>query len=227
MRLAPEHSCRPELMSPRLAVPAMTSCSTVTAALDACMIAEPTIRSGPASESLPGLGGFCRSPPLSSSHAAPSALLSNVHGSTAGPTSSGGAPDDGTSSSLGTATALEPERNAHRLCLLCRSKAAMAAAMGANGNSSCLHGRHGSLCCKTAVLSNASLPIAGVVPCSPPASCASLTALWQPSLLAGCTASLIRVTKLLHKSTQSPLPSSLGSLSLKPAWQREQLVMLL
>lgn len=219
MRRAPEHSGRPDLMSPRLAVPTMSSCSTVTAAPDACMLAEPKMGSGPASYLLRGLGGFCKecgSSLPSSSHAAPSAVLSNVHGTTAGPPGSGGAPEDETCSSLGTPTALVPERNAHRLCLLCRSKAAMAAAMGAKGNSSGLHGRMESLL-QAAALSGASLPIAGVVPCNLPASCAPLTALWQPSLLMGCTASLVRATKLLHKSTQSPLPSSLGALSPTPA----------
>ena len=98
--------------------------------------------------------------------------------------------------------------------------------MGANGNSSGLHGRLESLLQDT-VLSGASLPTAGVVPCNLLASCALLATLWQPSLLMGCTASRVRATKSLHKSTQSPLPSSLGSLSLKPAWQQEQLVMLL
>ena len=227
MRLAPEQSGRPEPMSPRQAVPAMSSCNAVMAAPDACTLAEAKTGSGPATDMLLGLGGFCKpcgSSLLSSSHAASSAVLSSVHGTMVGPPGSGGAPAEGTCSSFETSTALVLERNAHRLCLLCRSNAAMAAAMGASGNISCLHGRMVSLL-QAAVLSSASLPIAGVVPCALSASCASLTALWQPSLLVGCTASLVCATKSLHKSMQSPLPSSLGSLFPRPAWQHEQSVM--
>lgn len=227
MRLAPEHSGRAELTSPRLAVPAMSSCNAVMAAPGARTLAGAKTGSGPASDLLLGLGGFCKqcgSSLLSSSHAAPSAVLSSVHGIIAGPPGSGGAPDEETCPSFEPPNALVLERDAHRLCLLCQSNAAMAAAMGASGNISCLHGRMVSLL-QAAVLSSASLPIVGVVPCSPPASCASLTALWQPSLLMGCTASLVRATKSLHKSTQSPLPSSLDSLFPRPAWQNEQSVM--